>query len=133
MIKTGLLLIAHGSKDPEWIKPFKAIENEIRKHFSGPLILTYLESTTPRIEEGLAHLIDNGATYITVAPLFLAAGSHVRSDIPNLIDGFRSRKAGVSFRILPAIGHLPAIQELIASEVIAQIELQSEHVAARIK
>jgi sirohydrochlorin cobaltochelatase len=134
MIVDGLLLIAHGSKDPEWIKPFKAIESELRQRFHGPMILTYLESTAPRIEEGLDYLLKNGATQISVAPLFLSAGTHVRSDIPDLIDRFSLRAAGVSFWILPPIGDLITVQQLIANEVVSQIgrppNLQSGSIAS---
>jgi len=117
----GLLLVAHGSKDPEWSTPFKAIEAAVKESFPGPAVLTYLESTAPRIDEGLAILVTHGVDRITVAPLFLAEGSHVRVDIPNLIRGFGARHSQITFSILPAIGHLPAVQALIASEVVHQL------------
>lgn len=119
----GLLLVAHGSKDPEWTIPFKAIEDSTRQEFSGPIVLTYLESASPRIEQGVSQLLSSGVTNITVAPLFFAVGSHVRTDIPQLIQEAASRHPEVAFNILPAVGQLPAVQRLISSEIASQASM----------
>lgn len=117
----GLLLVAHGSKDPEWTIPFKAIENFTKREFSGPVVLSYLESSSPRIEEGILKLLSSGVTNITVAPLFFAAGSHVRTDIPQIIQSAAEHQPRVTFNILPAVGQIQAIQRLISSEIVSQV------------
>jgi uncharacterized protein (TIGR01244 family) len=117
----GLLLVAHGSKDPEWTIPFKAIENSTKREFPGPVVLSYLESSSPRIEEGLLRLLSSGVTSITVAPLFFAVGSHVRTDIPKIIQKAVEHQPGVTFNILPAVGQIQAIQRLISSEIVSQV------------
>lgn len=116
----GLLLVAHGSKDPEWTTPFKAIEDFVKGEFAGPTALAYLESVSPQIEQGVSQLTASGVTTITVAPLFFAVGSHVRTDIPRLIQEAASRYSGVTFNILPAVGQIPVIQRLISSEIVSQ-------------
>lgn len=115
----GLLLIAHGSKDPEWKVPFESIEAITRAGFSGVTSLAYLESAQPSVEQGISKLLAAGVQNITVAPLFLALGAHVRTDIPTLIERAQRKAPGVSFTVLPAIGLLDSIQRLIATEVIA--------------
>lgn len=120
----GLLLVAHGSKDPEWTIPFKAIEDSTRREFPGPVVLSYLESSAPQIEQGLSQLLASGVTKITVAPLFFAVGSHVRTDIPQIIQKAVAGHPGVAFNILPAVGQIPVIQRLISSEIVSQISAE---------
>lgn len=119
----GLLLVAHGSKDPEWTIPFKAIENLTRQEFPGPIVLSYLESASPQIEQGVLQLLAGGVTNITVAPLFFAVGSHVRTDIPQLVQKAARHCPEVAFNILPAVGKLPAVQRLISSEIASQASM----------
>jgi sirohydrochlorin cobaltochelatase len=120
----GLLLVAHGSKDPEWTIPFKAIEDSAKREFSGPVVLSYLESSSPRIEQGLLQLLSSGVTNITVAPLFFGVGSHVKTDIPQIIQKTVGGHPGVAFNILPAVGQIPAIQRLISSEIVSQVSAE---------
>lgn len=120
----GLLLVAHGSKDPEWTIPFKAIEDSTRQEFPGPIVLSYLESASPRIDQGVSQLLASGATSITVAPLFFAVGSHVRADIPQLVQEAVVGYPEVTFNILPAVGQLSTVQRLISSEIVAQASTQ---------
>lgn len=126
----GLLLVAHGSKDPEWTIPFKAIEDSTRQEFPGPIVLSYLESASPRIEQGVAQLLSSGATTITVAPLFFAVGSHVRTDIPRIIQEAVDHHPEVTFNILPAIGQLSTVQRIISSEIASQA---SSHVIPKLQ
>lgn len=119
----GLLLVAHGSKDPEWTIPFEAIEDFTKREFPGPVVLAYLESASPRIEQGITELLSSGVTNIAVAPLFFAVGNHVRKDIPLIIQKAVKGHPRVSFRILPAVGQIPAVQRLISSEVVTQAAL----------
>jgi uncharacterized protein (TIGR01244 family) len=116
----GLLLVAHGSKDPEWTVPFREIEASAQREFPGPIVLTYLESATPSVAQGIDQLLSDGATQITVAPLFFAVGSHVRTDIPTLLRQAAEQHPQVTFNVLPAVGLLPAVQRLISAEIIAQ-------------
>jgi uncharacterized protein (TIGR01244 family) len=116
----GLLLIAHGSKDPEWTAPFKAIEHSTSREFSNPTVLTYLESASPTVPEGISSLVAKGTSHITVAPLFFAVGSHVRSDIPELIQAAAQKYPEIHFELLPAIGLLSSVQRLISHEIVNQ-------------
>ncbi|MFZ4502261.1 MAG: CbiX/SirB N-terminal domain-containing protein [Burkholderiaceae bacterium] len=120
MTKQGLLLIAHGSKDAQWKAPFEAIEHLVGQEFSDPTVLAYLESATPAVPEGIATLVAKGAVHITVAPLFFAVGSHVRKDIPELIDSAVQKYPQVCFEVLPAIGLISSLQRLISHEIASQ-------------
>ena len=83
----GIVLFAHGARDPEWAGPFESIRDRIRAaRPECPIALAYLELMSPTLEEAIAAVLDAGASAITVFPLFMAQGGHLKRDIPRLLD-----------------------------------------------
>ncbi|MDG0834929.1 cobalamin biosynthesis protein CbiX [Pelomonas saccharophila] len=88
----GLLLFAHGARDPAWARPFEIIAARLRAaRPDTPLALAYLEFMSPGIEEAAAQLAAAGCTCVHVLPLFLGTGGHVRRDVPLLLERLRER------------------------------------------
>lgn len=88
----GLLLFAHGARDPAWARPFEAVAARLRQaRPDTPLVLSFLEFMTPNIGDAAAQLAAAGCTRVHVLPLFLGTGGHVRRDVPPLLDGLRER------------------------------------------
>ena len=120
MNKPALLLFAHGSGDPAWAEPFERIRDSVQQSRPGmPVALAYLERMTPSFSEGVAQLVASGATEVTVAPLFLAPGGHVKNDLPRLAEA-ASRQHGVAIRVLSSLGESSAMIEAIAGWAIEQ-------------
>ncbi len=61
---TGILLFAHGSRDPNWKRPFESILAQTQEQASGPVALAFLESMQPDFAQGIASLVGNGANAI---------------------------------------------------------------------
>lgn len=116
-IKTGVLLLAHGSRDPEWRKPFDAILQQVRARGVQPVALGFLESMDPDFSAGVAELVSAGATHVHVVPLFLAAGGHVRRDLPLLAKQAEHQHPGISVSIGTPIGESLVLQNAIASHI----------------
>jgi len=54
----GIVLFAHGARDPEWSRPFEAICARVRSSRPEyPIALAYLEMMSPTLEEAIAGLI----------------------------------------------------------------------------
>jgi sirohydrochlorin cobaltochelatase len=52
---------------------------------------------------------------VTVLPMFLGAGGHVRKDLPLLIDALRAaHPAGLTWTLQPAIGEIAASPSAMA-------------------
>lgn len=117
----ALLLIAHGSRDPAWAEPFRALEARIRTGHAGPVALVYLETMHPDFAEGARQLVEAGATRIVVVPLFLATGSHVRADIPAKVAEARATYTAIEFSTLPAIGLIDAVQAAMGEAILGQV------------
>jgi len=55
---------------------------------------------------------------ITVAPLFMAQGGHLKNDLPKILDALRAEHPGVKIELLPAIGDVDAILGAIAGWLV---------------
>ena len=119
-MKIGLLLFAHGARDPRWAEPFEQVAASVRlARPAQPVKLAFLEFMTPDIRSAAGELVANGCTQIDVLPLFLGAGGHVRKDLPPLLDELRAQHAGVAFRLHPAVGESPALINAMAEIALA--------------
>ncbi len=104
----GLLLFAHGARDPEWARPFEAVAQSVRaQRPDTPLQLAYLEFMQPDLARAAAQLVQDGCRAVEVLPLFLGAGGHVRKDLPRLLDALRAAHPGVRFELHPAWASCP--------------------------
>jgi sirohydrochlorin cobaltochelatase len=109
----GILLFGHGARRPEWAAPFHhiraailAAEPEARVEFG------FLELMRPTFDEGVDALVQQGATEIVVVPIFVAGGSHVNKDLPQLAANAMERHAGVCIGLAAPVGE--ARQVLVA-------------------
>jgi len=103
--RPGLLLFAHGARDPDWALPFAAVVERIRARAPAlPVVLAFLEFMPPGIAEAGARLAAAGCDRVDVLPLFLGAGGHVRKDLPALLAELRSAFPQVAWRLQPAVG-----------------------------
>ena len=112
----GLILFAHGARDPRWAAPFDAVAAEVRaRHDTLALRVAYLEHLPPGLGEAAADLVAAGCTRVDVLPMFLGAGGHVRRDLPRLLDELRALHPGVVFESHRAIGEVPAVTTAMAA------------------
>jgi sirohydrochlorin cobaltochelatase len=59
----GLLLFAHGARDPAWARPFEVVSERLRAaRPATPLAMAYLEFMSPGIEEAAEQLVAAGST-----------------------------------------------------------------------
>lgn len=109
-MKRGLLLFAHGARDPNWALPFEAVVERIRG--SAPEVavaLAYLDFMTPGIVEAGDSLAAAGCTRVEVLPLFLGAGGHVRKDLPLLVERLRQAHPAVQWLLRRTVGEDEAV------------------------
>ena len=119
-MKPAILLFAHGARDPEWALPFRAILAAVARGAPDARVeLAFLEMMTPTLTDAAEALIAAGATSLTVVPLFMAQGGHLKSDLPLLLDALRSRHPGLAIHLTPAIGDAPELTTAIARWTLA--------------
>jgi sirohydrochlorin cobaltochelatase len=120
--RKGLVLFAHGARDPEWAKPFRAIAkrvSDLRPDFS--VRLAFLEFQTPTLSDGINELVSAGHQSIHIAPLFMAQGGHLKNDVPKLLAAIVLDHPQLQLTLLEAIGDVPALREAIADWLVSSI------------
>lgn len=120
MSTRGLLLFAHGARDPNWALPFEAVAGIVRAQRPAmPVALAFLEFMQPTLAEAGARLAAAGCTAVSVVPLFLGAGGHVRKDLPALLDALAREHPGVNWTLQPAIGEVDSVVRAMAHAAIS--------------
>jgi sirohydrochlorin cobaltochelatase len=116
---TGILLFAHGARDPRWAEPFEAVLAQLRAdNPSGHAALSFLEFMSPSLLEAAFQLVEQSCTRITVVPLFLGAGGHVRKDLPLLMGQLREQHPDVNWQLTAAIGEVPSVVQAMAEAAL---------------
>jgi sirohydrochlorin cobaltochelatase len=114
--RPGLVLFAHGSREPRWAQPFEAVAAGVRARAPhAEVALAYLELMAPTLADAVAQLVARGCSRIDVVPLFLGAGGHVRPDQPARLQALRALHPAVALRLRPAIGEAPEVLAAMAA------------------
>jgi sirohydrochlorin cobaltochelatase len=117
--KQGLILFAHGARDPRWAAPFETVAARVRSaNPAVPVALAYLELMTPSLQEAGAQLVQAGCQRIGVLPMFLGAGGHVRKDLPVLLDALRAAHPQVQVSLHAPIGETEAVSAAMAQAAL---------------
>ncbi|MGY8903303.1 MAG: sirohydrochlorin chelatase [Burkholderiales bacterium] len=111
----GIVLFAHGSRDPLWSAPMQAVAAQITQMQPAlPVRCAYLELCEPDLPTATAQLLAAGCTTVRVLPLFLGVGKHARQDLPELIDQLRQQYPAVRFEVQASVGEDPRMIALMA-------------------
>lgn len=117
---TALVLFAHGSRDPQWAAPFRSVQRKVAAQNPGLTVeLAFLEMMEPDLLTAIDKLATEGKSRITVAPLFMAQGAHLKRDLKHLLDQARERGPGLELVLLPAAGEAEPVLDAITGWVSA--------------
>ena len=123
MTDRGLILFAHGARDPRWAEPFeKLLERTRARKPHVPATLAFLEHMPPDLPTAARDLAARGVRRISIVPLFFGRGGHLRSDFPAHLEAARAAAPGVEFDVAQAAGEDPAVIEALADFVVTGID-----------
>lgn len=112
---TALLLIAHGSREPEANADLHHVVEAIRGRGLYPIVdACFLELAEPDIDTGAAGCIARGADRLLLVPYFLSAGVHVRRDLAQAQSRLRERYPHVDFRLAEPLGRHSMLVQVVA-------------------
>ena len=119
-MQNGLLLFAHGARDPRWALPFEAVVRSVRARDPKVVVqLAFLEFMAPTLLDAGHQLAHAGCTRVDVVPLFLGAGGHVRNDLPLLLAELATLHPQVAWHLRGAIGEIGTVIEAMAQAALA--------------
>lgn len=97
----GLLLVGHGTRDPQGQREFRATAAQVQARWGSPRVEScFLELASPTIAEGVAAAYDAGVRHLTVVPLLLFAAGHATRDIPSAVDEAAARYSDLRVRLV---------------------------------
>ncbi len=131
----GIILFAHGSRDPLWRGPIEAVAARIRAEYpKQPVTCAYLELCEPSLPDAAVQMIaqlqsamnsvapradsmpptGTKPLEIRIVPMFLGMGKHAREDLPELAAVLRSAHPRVEFEITSTVGEDSRVTALLA-------------------
>ncbi|NPC54136.1 sirohydrochlorin chelatase [Caenimonas soli] len=114
--RKAIILFGHGSRDPLWRRPIEAVASRLAAQQPGLLVrCAYLELDQPDLPAASAQLAAQGATEVTIVPMFLGAGRHAREDLPRLVQALRDANPAVQFKLQQPVGEDPRVLDLLAT------------------
>ena len=121
--KSAIVLFAHGSRDQEWARPFVKIQRSVKAKRPGAAVeLAFLEIMEPSLDKKVAELVDAGYGHITVAPLFMAQGAHLKHDLSRIIGAIRAEHPDAGIQLLPAIGEVDEVLAVISDWLVVAVK-----------
>ena len=118
-MSNGLILFAHGARDPRWAEPFEAIASAVR--LRAPKVdvrLAFLELMAPDLPTVADAMVAGGCSRIDILPLFLGTGGHLRRDLPPLVEGIKARHPTIAVSLHSAAGEAPALIAAMADHAV---------------
>lgn len=120
-MSSAIVLFAHGARDPEWALPFEKIAAMVRaRQIDTPVVLAYLELMQPKLAEAVDTLAVQGVQNITLIPMFLARGGHLKQDLPRIVAEIRANHPSLNISLAPAIGEVDSILAQLADWICTE-------------
>jgi sirohydrochlorin cobaltochelatase len=121
----AIVLLAHGSPDPDWMLPVHEVAARMRAATPCPVYTATLEHGTS-LADVVAALAADRARYVVVVPLFLSPGGrHIKRDVPALVAAVQTAHPDVALRLSPgAIGMDEPVLAALASAALLRAGLE---------
>lgn len=118
-MKRGVILFAHGSRDPLWRTPMEKVAELTRRlDPTVEVACAYLELTEPDLPAASSHMMARGVEHITIVPMFLGVGKHAREDLPQLVQALEAAAPQIRFVLKAAVSEDPRLLSLLAEMAI---------------
>jgi sirohydrochlorin cobaltochelatase len=122
-MRRGLILFAHGARDPGWAEPFEALRVRVTNLApTTPARLAFLELMQPDLQDATADLVAAGVDAIRIVPIFLGQGGHLRRDLPERVNDLRTKYPQVEFVCALPAGEDEAVLDAIADFCVRGLE-----------
>jgi sirohydrochlorin cobaltochelatase len=118
-MKTRILLFAHGARDPRWSAPLERLAEVVRSGDASVEVgLAFLEFMSPTLPEAIAQAVGQGVAHIRVVPVFLAAGGHVKRDLPRMLEEAKALHPGLVVELAPVLGEDEGVIAAMAAAIL---------------
>ena len=118
----ALLIVAHGSRLQSYSEEIDLLVSRLKGQLTNfdQIEYAFLELAEPGITKACDHLIDSGASRISIFPYFLAAGRHITEDIPDEVNKVSASHTEVEISLLDYFGSTENIFNALCQELKSQ-------------
>ena len=114
-----LVLLAHGSKDPQWRVPFERIVDAVQGQSGKTKVrLAYMEFIEPTLMDVARECVGQQISHLRILPLFLSIGAHLATDVPEQVNQAKAKFPQLEIELLAPVGKDPRLAGLIQQIVI---------------
>jgi sirohydrochlorin cobaltochelatase len=122
----GLILFGHGARDPRWADPMRRLRERIAARAPQmPVELAFLEIMEPDLASAAATLTARGCTGVTIVPIFLGQGPHVRDDLAARVQRLRGAHPALEIRCVPPVGEDDGVLDALAGYALAAVPVEN--------
>ena len=118
--RDGVILYAHGARDPRWAEPFLRLRGLVAARAPERVVgIAFLDYLQPDLAGAVRQLSAQGVTHVRVVPLFFGRGGHLRDDLPRQLEAAREAVPGVALEVTQAAGESDRVLEALADFALA--------------
>lgn len=116
----ALIIAAHGSRKNSSNEEIAALAERVGVKGQADFQWVdhaFLQFAEPLIETKLDELVAKGASQIVIFPLFIGSGSHVLTDIPELVEKAQEKYPDLQIKVTRHLGRIESVEDAILEEV----------------
>ncbi|OWZ82980.1 sirohydrochlorin chelatase [Natranaerobius trueperi] len=98
------IILGHGSRNPEANKVLRSISDMFESETKESASYAYLQFEEPDLETVIDKIYSSNISTITVIPLFLYPGIHIKKDVPEKIIKIKEKYPNLTIRLADPIG-----------------------------
>lgn len=111
---SALILIPHGSKDPDWLAPFHRLTEDLRKELGREAVyLAFMEIAKPNLMAVAREVMETPVRRCRLLPIFMSTGSHYYVTIPEQMEVVKKKFPELELELLEPIGLHPQFVDLM--------------------
>lgn len=121
---TAIVLVAHGSPDPDWRRPIDALARRLQEREPAKAVMVaYLGLLEPSFDQAVARLWAQGHRHVLVLSAFLSpGGKHIKVDVPRLVAEQAAVHPELTLELRPgALGAEPEVVEALAEAAVRAV------------
>jgi hypothetical protein len=119
LFRSPLVLVVHGRRGGLIPDEVKALASAVEQRRRSPVLIQALTAEPPQVVEGFFAAAEQ-AQMVTLVPLLLMPGGHVRVDLNVISRDWRRRlasKQGVALQRRPFLGAWPSWQQVLSAQL----------------
>lgn len=120
-MSNAFVLVAHGSRKDESNQEIIDFTQQLNSALNSRFDIichAFLELCEPDLHSRLSQLMAEKVSSVTLFPFFLAAGKHVRNDLPELVNALEKQYPECEFILLEHLGKQRGLVKLIQEAVL---------------